>query len=1158
MKRILTLILVISISLTSLFASGGIKVEHAKNETITAISSDIDGNILYSSLRGLFRFDGTNIKNLSPNNNVIDFILHDDGSIFFVTSNQLCRLDENLNLTSCKKLYFLSLKILDVDSKNIAVVNKMGVFVLDKNTLEEVYRYPLTLGECTSAVSDQKTSRLFFSEGKTIHVFSDKLSFQGDVSLDYRINDIELNYSGDRILIATTGGLFSMNPVTLSVSRESSLSGKNIVSLMKDSKNGIVVLSDDGTLTDLEGDSFINTKLDVGQSGMESCVGYIYKDEFVFLSPDKFSLEYYDIRKPRKTTALEYILAHHRVNNICETSDGLIWTLSDGSLYKYDKASDKAEIVNLPQLSYLDNILVCSNEDFIIYSPGKIGIYSETDGVLSLKKELPCSDYIFKMVENIDGIVMMISPNGTYLYDEENGLRLSSSATVPDYVNKKMGVAVDFKDDGSIDIHQNGTVTNQVVGDGKSNVKLMYITKDNTVWFVNTGNIVYCFDIKSYELLHKYQIEVNNSENYDIDVYSFEVSGEGELWLGSSNGLVQITKDGKPHYYNTGRTFDYYTSSLRTSDGTMLFAYSNGITVFDENDLSTLYGNNSLNLNIWAVNVNDTYYGRFGSLGSNIKPLELKYFQNNISIESSVIDFDRRNLIFMYRLKGYEDEWKSTEDHIISYSNLPKGKYEFQIKLSGAEDSKIRQFSIDIAPAPWNTLAARILYALLWIAAIYGIIWYYRRRAEKNRKLLQEEMDKMKIDFFTNISHEFRTPLSLVSAPLGDIRRSGELSKDNLFRLELAERSVTKMMNLTEQLLDYNNVNKDYSVIHLSKTDVVKQMRNMVQTFGYSAAGCGVKLSLSGLSSCLCQVDQVKVGRIMSNLLSNAIKYSPDGGNVDVNISVVDRNPSIETLYGLTSGDSDTQYLEIKVSDEGIGIDKSKREAIFERYHRGGIDKILSSVGGFGIGLNYTRQLVEAHGGKIIAESNYPKGSVFRFVIPLSEYIDAVSEVVVPEMDDEELHDVVIDESLGGFAEETESEKAIVLFVDDEEDMRTYVPSVLRQKYEVIVAKDGQEALEVINSKYVDIVVSDVMMPRLGGYELCRKLRENPVTCSLPVILLTAKTDTRSHVHGIKSGADAYLSKPFDSELLLANVETILSNRRKIQHLVQETTSDTP
>ena len=419
---------------------------------------------------------------------------------------------------------------------------------------------------------------------------------------------------------------------------------------------------------------------------------------------------------------------------------------------------------------------------------------------------------------------------------------------------------------------------------------------------------------------------------------------------------------------------------------------------------------------------------------------------------------------------------------------------------------------------------------------------------------MREDMDKMKINFFTDISHEFRTPLTLLSGPLDDVIRTGNIGQEDLRKLELAKRSSDRLLQLTNQLLEYNNIDKNYLVLSITEGDIVSSISTFVDTFSYEATRNGVSITFSGLAGHKCGFDEVKLRRIMSNLVSNAIKYSPDGGSIDIKVSTLNKD-EITGKYGACEGFQEMEKgIEISVSDTGIGIPKDKLESIFERYRRAADDPKLTSISGFGIGLHYTRQLVSAHGGYIIARHNSPAGSVFSFIIP--EGLKPDSVIKEESGTAEKPEGTIVPDSLLESEISFDIDKRI-LAVDDDPEMLEYISGILSDHYEIITVSNGQQALDMMRDVFIDLVISDVMMPKMSGFELCRTIKKDPVLSSIPVMLLTAKGDMDSRIAGLNVGADMYVTKPFDSRHFMAMVNNVLANHEKKQQIISRSTSET-
>ena len=441
----------------------------------------------------------------------------------------------------------------------------------------------------------------------------------------------------------------------------------------------------------------------------------------------------------------------------------------------------------------------------------------------------------------------------------------------------------------------------------------------------------------------------------------------------------------------------------------------------------------------------------------------------------------------------------------------------------------------------WRNIFALGTLGALAVALL--VFQFFRYRNKKNSELLLaketqrqelEKLDQLKSRFFNNISHEFRTPLTLILGPLEKLRKN----VDNGLQptIDVIERNGKRLLKLINQLLDLSKIESGKVELKTSLADLVPLIRGWVMSFESLAESKGVKLAIeTGKPSYFMYLDQPKIEKVIINLLSNAFKYTPQGGAITVDLSE-------------KQGDK-YNCLSIKVKDTGSGIPEAELEHIFDRFYQATNAETVD-VTGTGIGLSLIKELVELHSGTVRVESEYGKGSVFEVMLPQGREHLTDDQIVgiptsssMPEEADIPLHPKVSPN------QETEinEELPIVLLIEDNPDLRSYIREVLESTYNVIEARHGEEGVAMAFEHIPDLVLSDLMMPKMDGLEVCKVLKEDMRSSHIPIILLTAKSSKEDKIEGLKSLADDYLTKPFDTEELLIRLQNLIDNRRKMQ-----------
>ncbi|NDV59489.1 ATP-binding protein [Bacteroides sp. 519] len=551
-----------------------------------------------------------------------------------------------------------------------------------------------------------------------------------------------------------------------------------------------------------------------------------------------------------------------------------------------------------------------------------------------------------------------------------------------------------------------------------------------------------------------------------------------------------------------------------------------------------------------AVNI-DSVYGGNRILTQSINHTEeirLKHRQNVFSVSFSAMNYILpEKTHYMYMLEGFNPDWLATDVNKLTYTSLPPGKYTLKVKAinsDGFSNHEISELKIVIDPPFWASPIAYILYFLI----VIGILLLARRQILRNErqkfKLVQieqeaqqkHEIDDMKLRFFTNISHELRTPLTLIISPLENVIRQIE-SKDQKNKLEMVHRNAMRLLGMVNQLLDFRKSDVKGHQLNPAQGDIIDFIHTISNSFNEYSEKKNIRLIFfSAIKELLMVFDEDKMGKIIMNLLSNAFKFTPEGGRVDVSLDL------------LTATDEQPEQFEIRISDTGIGIKDEDKELIFERFYQ--VQQKGQKTAGSGIGLHLVKEFVALHNGTITVLDNLGKGSMFIITLPVVHaQIVQEQQVVKPIEEEIETVDLPLDdeESIDEEAKAKESALPVILIVDDNEDFRLFMHDSLSSEYMVEVAADGAKAWEMIPELQPDIIVSDVMMPEMDGNELCRLVKTDIRTSHIPLILLTARSAKEQKLEGLESGADDYITKPFDFDILSLRIKKLLQLQQKRQ-----------
>ena len=634
-------------------------------------------------------------------------------------------------------------------------------------------------------------------------------------------------------------------------------------------------------------------------------------------------------------------------------------------------------------------------------------------------------------------------------------------------------------------------------------------------------------------------------------IRSINSDGRGTIWVSSRNGIFRLDPDdGRATVYNYSSSqsmvFSPRCSALLEDDikgNKVVFGCGQALAVVDP---FIGEARKSHTLSIDAVFANNR------QIREDDSPIVLNSNENQILIYYSGMDFGNSpTLSYSYMLEGYDKDWVFAGQNLTAnYSRLPSGKFTFRLKAQtndGEWTGDDIELNFRIKPSKWLSFPAIALYTLILLGLALYLVRLYSMAAKARKEALQASIDKTiaekrgqdRMDTFTNISHELINPLSLIYGPAIDLQKEENLSPEGKGLLSLIVKNSSRMMRMTEQMMSFSRMEDSPEKLHISKTDIGKTVRTISENFSYMTGKKNLSLTLEIDDSLTGYCDMEKVAKVYTNLLSNAIKYTPRGGEITVSLASSDNQNEQRTAV-------------LSVRDNGLGIPDEMKRKIFERFERVKANIGDGTIEGHGVGLNYAMQLSLIHKGSLTVGDNPPKGSVFTFTFPIG--IEAYDEKDIISSDSSEDENTVIPEGAPTNTEEGKRSGTTILLVDDDPDILSYLKEVFRE-YKTRTAGNGTEALPVIRDNKVDIVVSDVMMPEMDGFTLCHEIKEDPDTCHIPVILLTAKGDSKAHVKANEAGADAFLQKPIVSDLLRSKVESILENRARLQKSLLDLTA---
>lgn len=556
--------------------------------------------------------------------------------------------------------------------------------------------------------------------------------------------------------------------------------------------------------------------------------------------------------------------------------------------------------------------------------------------------------------------------------------------------------------------------------------------------------------------------------------------------------------------------------------------------------------------------------------------IRLRHDQNLITLQYVGLNFKSSGKVqYAYMLEGFDADWNYVgTKREATYTNLDAGDYVFKVKAANSDglwNEHLKELRITVLPPLWKTPAAYAVYLLLGV----GLLYVFRQSALSKERLrnklkLQQleaqkthELDVLKLKFFTNISHEFRTPLTLILGPMERLLTDQALEPDQRSDYyQLINRNAQRLLRLINQLLDLSELDAGFMKLSVVQYDVVSFCRSIAEAFVYQASQQHIDYTFTtNVPVAAVYFDDDKLEKVLYNLISNALKFTPPGGRVAVRLSVTNQCPPQAAPSLTANKEGGSLHLVLEVEDSGVGIPLSQQQKIFERFYQAGSK--TRQKAGTGIGLALTRQLVECHYGTIKLQSTEGKGSLFTMCLPVYKERYAPEEISdsKPKLDDKvgDIRSVYNDQAQQ--QQQQQQQDGVVqaevhtqllglpsiLLVEDSEDVRSYIRINLSQEYRIYEAADGLEGYEKALDVDPDLVISDVMMPGMDGFELCRKIKSNPQISHVPVVLLTARSSEAFELEGLETGADDYISKPFNTLLFKARIRNILESRQKIK-----------
>lgn len=790
------------------------------------------------------------------------------------------------------------------------------------------------------------------------------------------------------------------------------------------------------------------------------------------------------------------------IHAVCSDREGRTWVgtrqrglmSGDRQWYRHNDA-DTASIA-------ADNVYYLLTD-----SKGRIWVACD-DAHLDLAVSQPDGSYRFRhffdrhfsarvLYEDRSGTIWVGTKNGLYCFRPDELLRDTSA-----YEHPLTGADLNYSD-----------------------VSCIYEDSRGILWVCTLGSGVYSVDLLA-ETGRGTFTRHTSLGLLSNDVQAIIEDDTGVMWIATKNGLTSYNPNGRKirQHYNQGNLLrNYYADNCacRLPDGRLAFGTNSGILIYDPANIVAEEEKRD-RLDITDVLINGVQW-------DSQAQLQLAHDENSLSVRFSAFNYRNTDGIrYAYWLEGYERGWNEPGTYsFATYKNLPPGHYVLHVKAYGpgqpADAEKTLSFVI--SRPWWQTWWAYLIYLLVATAVGYAVYRQLRTIYRLRQRIsIEQQLTEYKLQFFTNISHEFRTPLTIIRGAMDRIRAVKEIPADLRQPVSSMQRSTDRMLRLINQLLEFRKMQNNKLRLTLEKTDVVAFVKDIYLNFIDLAENKRISYTfLPSVKHYETYIDRQHVDKMVYNLLSNAFKYTPTKGEIMVRLRI-----------------TDDAMLQLSVEDSGVGIPREKQPELFQRFMQSNF-----SSDSIGIGLHLTKALVDVHHGTIRYDERQPQGSVFTIGLPTDQSVYR-PEDFLQESALEPVIASVVQPAYQELKPEPMNDRR-VLVVEDDADVADFLRQTLQPYFVTDMAVDGSEALQRMTEQQPDLVVSDVMMPIMDGFELTRRIRADVSLQAIPIILLTALTADDKRLKGLERGADAYLTKPFDAQLLIATCRQLLEQRDKLR-----------
>ncbi len=1106
------------------------------NNYVTAIQEDYKDNLWISTYNGLNKF------NLSVSQKSFTRFYHDPKINTSISNNLIwditpSRTEKNkfwigtaggLNFYNPDSSSFSTFNI--PEDKKLQFSNSVGSIIEDQTGGEKIYWIGTYAGLLKTNPAKKDFKRFLYEEENPVSLSSNQINDMLKdrsgviwIATENGVNFISPKEARFNLLISKTAGEYGFNK----------LSGKNITSILENGEGTVIVGASQGiwvtnNLNLTNKFSFITGSNNINVWSL--CNDKLNK---VWVGTYGQGLKELDL-KTNLFTSIEIKSQYNIPSNfkyiksLMQDRYGNLWIGSWGSgLTKYNPQTKNFtfwinDANDTHSLSY--------NDIWALYQDSRNNIWIGTNGGgLNLINKNDNNQF-YKLAYNA-GSQNSLSSNSVYvIYESEKDKNISDTDRITLWVGTSNGL-------------------NKVI------VKSSDFEADNN-------------QLKA--IVKFYTIKDGLPDN---SIKSIVEDDKGNLWLGTSNGLSQFNPETEKfiNYSSAdglmGNDFNF-CSTLKSKEGLLLFGSVKGLNIFDPNLIQQSSFAPPIVLTDFQIFNQSVSTGEDSPLKSNITltdEITLPYDQNIFSFQFAALDFNSSSSNqYAYKMEGFDKDWiYSGARRYAAYTNLSPGTYYFRIKATNSDgvwSDNIKTIKVIINSPWWKTGWAYFLYLLVIFFGLVGI-----RRFEMNRTKLRNELkmrefesqklreiENMKSRFFANLSHEFRTPLMLIKGPLEQLK-NGQVTGDPKSYYDMIYRNTENLNTLIDQLLELTQLEAEAIPIRARKENLITMLRGIFYSFESIANQKNIGIEFDSDDRSICAwIDRDKLSKIINNILSNSFKFTPPGGMITLTVQTLSSN--------------DENFAKIKISDTGIGIPEDKLNRIFDRFFQVD-DSSGRSYGGSGIGLSLVKELVDLHKWEINIESEVNKGTTFILTVPLSDSYLSDKQKIVDENRCADPADQIAEnknqkigkDSSDSFdnekhildgqtlSDESIKKNPLILVVEDSNDVRAYISSLLKSDYNIIEAENAEVGIKKATELMPDLILSDVMMPGMNGMEFCKQIKTNFQTSHIPVILLTAKVSQESKIEGLETGADDYVTKPFDFKELSIRIKNLLEQRKRLK-----------